>query len=243
MTIQIFENKSFHTYGNEFVNGQTKEFVQVLFTFCQVEYNGRGKSHLDEGERVILWKPDGNFQIHQDKNFNPVNYQSTGSETTVEVDEDAGVIRFVSTQSSPDETLIVDCYDIYALIQYDATDNADINISGTEKDMQLAIFNNPSLIEDGFETIEYEHDIGLGAVDIFGKDKNDTPVIIEIKRRKAQIKHIDQLKRYITWFNDNNDETARGILVAPEISNTAQTVLKKQEFEFVSLDPLSISDN
>lgn len=240
MPVDILQNASLTEYGNRFVNGQSQDLLQVVLSFCQVEYNGRGESYLDEGERMIIWKPDGNFQIHSNENFKPINYQPTGAETTVEVDEAADVLRFVSERSSPNETLTVDCQQVYTLIQYDAEDTAELELSGTEKDMQMAIVESPELIEDGFTIIDYEYDIGLGAVDIFGEDKNGTPVIIEIKRRKAQIKHIDQLSRYINWYTEHEDDTVRGILVAPDMSANADEIRKKRGLEYVGIDPLSL---
>lgn len=240
MSVEFLQNSTLREYGNAFINGQAQGVLQVLFTFCQVEYDGRGESFLDEGERMIVWKPDGNFQVHSDENFKPVNYQPTGAETTVEVDDEAGVLRFISERTSPNETLIVDCHQVYSLVQYDAEDTAEIDLSGTEKDMQMAIMEDPSLVEDGFEPVDYEYNIGLGAVDVFGHDSEETPVIVEIKRRKAQIKHIDQLARYIDWYAENESKDVRGILVAPDMSSNAEEILSKRGLEYVHLDPLSV---
>lgn len=240
MSVEIFQNQSLRDYGNAFVNGQGQEKLQVLFAFCIVEYNGRGESFLDEGERMIVWKPDGNFQVHSDEKFKPVNYQPTGADTTVEYDDESDVLRFTSDRTSPDETLIVNCHRIYSLVQYDAEDTAELDLSGTEEDMHMALMDTPTLIEDGFEPVAHEHNIGLGAVDVFGYDREDNPVIIEVKRRKAQIKHIDQLSRYVDWYADEENKDVRGILVAPDMSSNAQETLERRGLEFVELDPLAV---
>lgn len=240
MSVETFQPTELEKYSDLFSIGMAEEKMQVLFAFCKVKYDGRGESFLDEGERMIVWKPDGNFHVHSDEKFKPVNYQPTGAETTVEYDAKDGVIRFVSKRTSPDETLTVECPRIYSIVQYDAEDEAEIDLSGTEKDMQMAIVDDPYLVEDGFIVEEHEHNIGLGAVDIFGYDDKGTPVIVEIKRRKAQIKHIDQLYRYINHYADENDVTARGILVAPSMSSNAEKALNDRNLEFVELDPLSI---
>lgn len=240
MSVEIFQNESLRDYGNAFVNGQGQEKLQVLFAFCVVEYNGRGESFLDEGERMIVWKPDGNFQVHSDEKFKPVNYQPTGAETKVEYDDESDVLRFISNRTSPDETLTVNCHRIYSLVQYDAEDTAELDLSGTEEDMHMAVMEEPDIIEDGFEAVAHEHNIGLGAVDVFGYDENDRPVIIEVKRRKAQIKHIDQLSRYVDWYAEEEDSSVRGILVAPEMSSNAEETLNRRDLEFVQLDPLAV---
>jgi len=189
---------------------------------------------------MIVWKPDGNFQIHSDEKFKPVNYQPTGAETTARYDDESDVLTFISNRTSPDETLTVHCHRIYSLVQYDAEDTAELDLSGTEEDMHMALMDEPEIIENGFEAVSHEYDIGLGAVDVFGYDAEGRPVIVEVKRRKAQIKHIDQLTRYVDWYAEEEDDTVRGILVAPEMSSNAEETLKRRSFDFVQLDPLSV---
>lgn len=241
MSTEIFQGLSLREYGNHFVNGQEQEVMQVIFAFCEVEYAGRGESYLDTGERMLIWKPDGNFQVVKDEKFKPVNYQPTGAETTVEFDDENELLRFTSERTSPNETLTVECPVIYSIVQYDADDTAEIDLIGTESDVKDAVLTSPSLIEEGFSPVDDEYDIGLGAVDIFGHDSSGTPVIVELKRRKAQIKHIDQLHRYVEWFRDNESETVRGILVAPDMSAKATELLSQRGLEFIEIDPLTVS--
>lgn len=240
MSVEIFQGENLREYGDLFVNGMAREDMLVLFAYCEVTYDGRGESFLDSGERMIVWKPDGNFQVHSDEKFKPVNYQPTGADTTVTYENEEEILRFVSERSSPNETLTVDCPRVDSLVRYDAEDTAKLDLSGTEEDMQMAIMNNPSLIEDGFTAIDYEYNIDLGAIDVFGEDADGTPVIIEIKRRKAQIKHIDQLSRYVQAYEEDTGETPRGILVAPDMSSTVETAVESRGLEYIYLDPLEI---
>lgn len=240
MSVEIFQGETLREYGNIFVNGQGQQKMQVLFAFCEVEYAGRGESYLDTGERMLIWKPDGNFQVVKDEKFKPVNYQPTGAETTVTYDDTQDILRFVSERTSPNETLTVECPVVYSLVRYDAEDDAEINLVGTESDVKDAILSDPSIIEAGFSPVDDEYDIGLGAVDIFGHDASGTPVIVELKRRKAQIKHIDQLHRYVEWYRENEEAAVRGILVAPSMSSNATEILGQRGLEFVEVEPLNV---
>ena len=40
---------------------------------CQVHYQGRARSLLNRGERLLLLKPDGTFLIHTSERAKPVN--------------------------------------------------------------------------------------------------------------------------------------------------------------------------
>lgn len=240
MSVEFFQGKSLREYGDSFVTGQTRDQMMVIFAYCEVTYEGRGESFLDSGERMLVWKPDGNFQVHSDEKFKPVNYQPTGADTKARYDNEEEVLRFISERTSPDETLTVECPRIYALVRYDVEDAAELDLTGTEKDMQMAIMNNPSIIGDWFTPIDYEYTIDLGAIDVFGEDSDGCPVIIEIKRRKAQIKHIDQLSRYVQAYEDENGDTPRGILVAPQMSSTAEQAISDRGLEYIHLDPLGL---
>ncbi len=44
----------------------------VIFARCRVHYDGRAKSELGSGDRIIMVKPDGAFLIHQSKSGSPL---------------------------------------------------------------------------------------------------------------------------------------------------------------------------
>ncbi len=48
-----------------------EEAMLTIFARCKVHYDGRAKSELGSGDRVIIVKPDGSFLIHQSKKREP----------------------------------------------------------------------------------------------------------------------------------------------------------------------------
>jgi len=59
---------------NNFINLYIGRYVLILLARCKVFYEGRAKSQLEEGDRLIIIKPDGTFLIHKDKKREPVNW-------------------------------------------------------------------------------------------------------------------------------------------------------------------------
>jgi len=81
----------------------SSEAMLTIFARCRVHYDGRAKSELGSGDRVIIIKPDGAFLIHQSKKREPVNWQPPGSFVTV--GERDGVIILRSVRRKPKEIL------------------------------------------------------------------------------------------------------------------------------------------
>ena len=45
---------------------------------CQVHYQGRAKSKLELGERIMIVKDDGSLLVHRSVGYEPVNWQPPG---------------------------------------------------------------------------------------------------------------------------------------------------------------------
>ena len=76
-----------------------------------------------------------------------------------------------------------------------------------------------------------------GAVDIYGKDADGTPTIVELKRRRVGPDAVGQLNRYVNALKRDlaAGRSVRGLLVAPSVTERAQELLTTEELEFVSL--------
>jgi RecB family endonuclease NucS len=180
-------------------------------------------------------KPDGNFLVIGSTKHKPRNWQPTGAETTVRITNETLVLE--SHRSSPkEETLTVNCDSLYELVAYDAGRDPDVVLEGTEEDMHERIMNHPSLVEEGFEATRHEKPVDSGrSIDVFGYDDDGVPVVVEVKRRRGQRKDVDQLNDYTSQFRADGD--ARGILVAPSVSDSVLRALADRELEFVRLQP------
>ena len=122
---------------------------------------------------------------------------------------------------------------------YDATDQSDLALSGTEADLRDRILADPSLVEPGFEPRATERETPAGAVDIFGKDTDGNAVVVELKRRRVGPDAVGQLNRYVDALcrELHAESSVRGVLVAPSVTDRARRLLDRRDLEFVSLSP------
>lgn len=232
---EVVSNPTERDAANSIVNGLAADNVILVLCACDVEYDGRAGGYLPTGDRTIIIKPDGNFLVIGSTKHKARNWQPTGAATNVTIEN--GTLTLESERSSPkEETLTVYCDSVYEIIQYDAGDDPDVTLQGTEKDMHERIMRNPELIEPNFSVLEHEKTVDSGrSIDVFGKDKDGCTVVVEVKRRRGQRKDVDQLHDYTTQFRANGK--ARGILVAPSVSDNVLEALGARDLEFVELHP------
>ncbi|NJE85442.1 DUF91 domain-containing protein [Thermococcus sp. CX2] len=212
----------------------SNEAILTIFARCKVHYDGRAKSELGSGDRVIIVKPDGAFLIHQSRKREPVNWQPPGS--FVAVEERDGILVLRSVRRKPKEVLEVELEEVYLASLFKAEDYEELALTGSEAEMAEMIFKNPELIEEGFKPLFREKPIGHGIVDILGKDKNGNLVVLELKRRKADLHAVSQLKRYVEALKLEHG-SVRGILVAPSLTSGAKKLLEKEGLEFRKVQP------
>jgi len=217
--------------------GIERSLLVTLFGSCRVEYEGRAASSLEAGDRLVVLKPDGSALVHTEEGQQPVNWQPPGC--THEARTDGGSLLVESRRTTPDEELVVRFSSVRHIAAYDATDESDLTLSGTEADLRDRILGDPSLVEPGFEPRATERDTPAGAVDIFGEDADGNAVVVELKRRRVGPDAVSQLNRYVDALGRelHADATVRGILVAPSVTDRAARLLDRRGLEFVSLSP------
>lgn len=210
-----------------------RDAIVCFYCDCDVEYDGRAAGYLGPGERVVVAKPDGTLLVHRPTGRDPVNWQPPGGTIRLTVEDGHPVI--VARRSNPEERVRVRCRELSLIVAYEAVDDAPLELSGTESDMHEHILENPSTIEEGLRVIEHERSTPYGQMDVYAIDGQGRPVVIEVKRRQATHKHVDQLRRYMAKYREENPE-ARGVLVAPAASSDVQRGLREADLEFVELD-------
>jgi RecB family endonuclease NucS len=203
---------------------------------CEVEYEGRTAGHLGPGDRVVMAKPDGTFLVHRPTNHKPVNWMPEGSLTARVSDGDAVL---VAHRTDPTERVRVRVLEAYGLARFDADDGATYRESGTEAEMHSYIENNPGELEAGLRIVEHERETKYGFVDFYAVDAEGVPVVIEVKRIQATLNHVDQLKRYVSLYEETNEEV-RGMLVAPSASERVERALADDGLEFVALPEFDV---
>jgi len=199
---------------------------------CEVEYEGRTSGYLDEGDRLLVAKPDGTFLVHQPTGHKPVNWMPGGG--TVEARESEGDAVLLARRTNPSERVETRLLEVYGVTRFDAEDGATYEESGTEAEMHEYIQNNPGELEDGLRVVEHERETKYGFVDFYAVDEDGTPVVVEVKRIQATLNHFDQLKRYVDLYSETNEDV-RGMLVAPSASERVLRTLRDNDLEFVEL--------
>ncbi|WP_048150411.1 endonuclease NucS [Palaeococcus ferrophilus] len=232
MKLRALENPSAEELESIISEGLSSEAIITIFARCRVYYDGRAKSELGEGDRVILIKPDGSFLIHQRNKREPVNWQPPGSSVFFEREK----LRLVSVRRKPRETLEVELLKVYLATYFQAEDSEELTLIGSEAEMRDYIFDHPEVIEEGFKPLFREKPIKHGIVDIFGRDRDGNIVILELKRRRADLHAVSQLKRYVEDMREEY-ENVRGILVAPSLTSGAKKLLEKEGLEFRKVKP------
>lgn len=208
---------------------QYKSLLTILAK-CKVDYTGRTSSFLPTGDRLILRKPDGTILVHTDKGREPINWQPPGATLQVQLNNDKLVL--LSIRTSPRESIEIEIENIATITSINLAGNQEKESFGSEADLQDYLVSNPDDIERGFTFVEKERSIKVGSIDIFGRDSEGVPVIVEIKRRKAGPDAVQQLRRYVESYDS---ERVRGVLVAPELSDSAEYQVNNYSFKHVEI--------
>jgi RecB family endonuclease NucS len=213
----------------------------TVFGRCTVDYDGRAASTLGLGRRLLVLKPDGTALVHTDEQQQPVNWQPPGSDHHAAVRD--GRLRVRSVRSSPDETLLVAFESVEQLSAMPVSGRRDLSLTGSEADLREFLLDTPAAIEAGFEPLATERPTDAGPIDIFGRDSEGRPVVVELKRRRVGPSAVGQLQRYVAAIDRETGESAdvRGILVAPSVTDRAASLLADDGLAFVAVEPPSDS--
>jgi len=202
-----------------------------------VEYDGRASSYLPPGDRLVILKPDGTLLVHTDSQHEPVNWQPPGCTHRVSLEDDH--LHVQSLRSSPTEQVDITFESIFQLSTFELADESTLALEGTEEDLRKRIFDEPDLVEPGFRPLMRERETPAGPVDIYGKDHEGTPVVVELKRRRVGPDAAGQLARYVAAVDSDlpAGTTPRGILIAPSVTDRAERLLDSEGLESISLAP------
>ncbi len=205
---------------------------------CSVDYQGRAKSTLASGERLVLHKPDGTLLVHTGEGTKPVNWQpgptSTGA-AVKEIEDGQEALVLTVERDSPREIVTLVFEQVHLAAAFELRDDEDLDLFGTEADIQQLLHLHPHLIEEGFTPYDIELDRRRGPMDLYGHDVHGTRTVVEVKRRTAGIEEATQLARYVERERDVHGDV-RGLLAAPGISDKAMRYLRDKELEFCELD-------
>jgi RecB family endonuclease NucS len=250
--VTILEKPILEEALNVLRHGLSNKRTVLIAGVCTVRYDGRARSILEEGERLLIVKADGNVLIHRPTGLEPVNYMpSTGRQGPYESTNKARQTRgclfrtrvdgkkltIKAVQRKTKESLSIVFKDIYILVILGLVDEGRFSLYASEEDMQRAVLAHPRLIEAGFRPITYEKPVPPGFIDVYGVDSQGRLVVVEIKRKPGNRAAVLQLAKYMEVIRGDRDEGVRGVLAAPSIAKGVQKLLATLNLEFKPLDP------
>ncbi len=215
-----------------------KQMLIIIIGKCEVYYKGRGESKLKEGERIIIIKQDGAFLVHRPTGYKPVNWQPDTSYIRVQLTNHG--IEIIAFRKKSQETVKVVLDSINFVGYGKLVDTGKFVMYLDELEIRDMLYEHPEIIEDDIRFIEKEKKLDIGSIDLFGYDRDGTPVIVEIKRVTATREAVRQLHRYVEAYKRKYGVKPRGILVAPKFTASAEEALerlglKKKEINIVKL--------
>ncbi len=223
--------------GIKLISGEAIEKKTVIIIGnCRIQYEGRGVSRLDWGERIIMIKSDGSLLVHRPFGYLPVNWQPETS--TIHIFSRGEYLCVKAVRSKPRERVFIELKDIDMIVVSELEDNAQFIEYLSEAEIRDFLASHPEIIEKGLRTISVEKNIEPGFIDLYCVDEKDRIVVVEIKRHTATVNAVKQLSTYINALRREYgpNRNIRGILVAPSITKNAHELLVKLGMEYRRID-------
>ena len=215
-----------------------RDFTVQVNGLCTVNYQGRAKSKLDRGERLVIKKQDSAILVHGPENYQPKNWQPEVDSYSVEIEEiDDGseILILEAKRTNPDEIVEIQFEDIEILTVDKLVDKSELKIRGHEVDIHESIEEDPEIVEEEMKVVEREKETPAGFIDVFARDSEDQWVVIEVKRN-PDYNTVLQLQRYVDEIEEEYSGELRGILVAPKMTDKILDYLEERDLEFVEVE-------
>jgi RecB family endonuclease NucS len=217
-------------------NSLNKKYIIVLFCKCEVEYEGRAKSFIAEGDRMVVVKHDQTLLVHKPDGRSPVNWMPPNTIITPNLEKE--VLTLNCNSLKPREKMVINVFEVYSITSAPLVDTEQLKLVGTEKDMSDMIYANPELISEDFIPLNREEQTDYGFLDVFGHDGKGNFVVVECKRYTAGLDSVTQLRRYVEKVKKSKGvKKVKGVIAAPNISTKALRMLRDWGFEYKNVNP------
>jgi len=203
----------YDTLKNVFYEALRRKKVIMILANCEVFYEGRSKSYLEPGDRIIVVKEDRAVLIHRPNGYKPVNWQPSNTEVILDKRNDS--VYLFAIRDKPRERVRIKLIKTYLVLTAKLVDAGEFSMYLTEKEMQSLLLKNLTIIEEGLRPVIKEKEVRSGKIDIFARDKNGKEL------------------------RENNPDI-RGIIVGPSIDEKAIDILRSLNLEYKILSPKAI---
>ena len=220
-----FSSGGFRTVAN---------LMRLIVARCEVVYTGRLTARLPEAVRLLMFKADGSFLVHDDAGgFRPLNWMT--APTVIEETADRIEVR----KHKGEDKLEIVISEVVSDVTHDMgapAQAAGLEKDGVERDLQEQLAAAPEWCGEGFRLVRREWPTDIGPVDLMCRDESDGWVAVEIKRI-ATIDAVEQLTRYLERIRlDPAMANCRGVLAAQSIKPQARVLAKSRGIACVEVD-------
>ena len=203
--------------------------MRLLVARCEVLYTGRLTARLPEAVRLLVFKADGSFLVHDDAGgFRPLNWMTPP--TMVEDEEGLIVVRKRAGKS--EDRLEIRITEVLSDVTHDMGESAALQKDGVERHLQEELAARPEVLGVKLRLVRREWPTDIGPVDLMCRDERGEWVAVEIKR-VGTIDAVEQLSRYLERIEL---EGCRWILAAQAIKPQARTLAESRGIDCVEVD-------
>jgi RecB family endonuclease NucS len=207
--------------------------MRLVVARCEVLYTGRLTARLPEAVRLLMFKADGSFLVHDDAGgFRPLNWMTP---PTV-IEEEDGLLIVRKRAAKSEDRLEIRLLDVLADSEHELDEGTPLEKDGVESDLQEALAAQPDALGEPLRLVRREWPTDLGPVDLMCRDEHDGWVAVEIKRI-ATIEAVEQLTRYLERIRlDPAKSECRGVLAAQRVKPQARTLAESRGLRCVEVD-------
>ena len=207
--------------------------MRLIVARCEVTYTGRLTAFLPDSTRLLMIKADGSVLVHADAGgYKPLNWM-----TPPVVLEDGGDVLVVRKRAGRSEDrLEIRLVEVLSDVEHEMGEAAALEKDGVERDLQLALAEQPEAVVEGLRLVQREWPTDIGPVDLMCRDEDDGWVAVEIKR-VGTIDSVEQLTRYLERIRlDPAKSECAGILAAQEFKPQALTLAEARGIRCSEVD-------
>jgi RecB family endonuclease NucS len=203
--------------------------MRLVVARCEVHYTGRLTARLPEAVRLLMFKADGSFLVHDDAGgFRPLNWMTPP--TVVEEDDDRIVVR--KRAGKTEDRLEIRVAELLSDVTHDMGESAALQKDGVERHLQEELAAQPAALGQMLQLVRREWPTDIGPVDLMCRDEEGEWVAVEIKRI-GTIDAVEQLTRYLERIEIAG---CRGVLAAQTIKPQARTLAESRGIRCVEVD-------
>jgi endonuclease len=207
--------------------------MRLVVARCEVTYTGRLSTVLPEATRLLMFKEDGSFLVHDDAGgYKPLNWMTP---PTV-IEEGDGVLVVRKRAGKSEDRLEIRLLAVLADSVHALDHATPLEKDGVEADLQEALAARPGTLGEDLRLVRREWPTDLGPVDLMCRDADGGWVAVEVKRI-ATIDAVEQLSRYLERIRlDPAKGACRGVLAAQRVKPQARTLAESRGLGCVEVD-------